>query len=484
LRASSERLTVTLDARALGPHVGGSQTYLLGLIESLALGGEIDQRVLVPPDLSGSTFNLLRTLPHTELLSYEQAVERPHPSHVVHRPQQVFSPDDLLLLRRLGTRLVITHYDLIAYHNPTYFPSIEPWERFVRTTREALAAADHVLFFSEHALTDAAREDLVQRLRCTVVHPGIAREQPSNPETAASAPSGLASRASTPFLLCIGADYQHKNRPFALALLDKLRREHGWPGVLVLAGPHVEHGSSKEDEERVRNDLSIPPAAVLDLSTVRDSERSWLMRSAAALVYPTVDEGFGLIPFEAAASGVPCLFAAQSSLRELLDTELATLVPWNPTRSAARAAPLLVEGDERREHVEGLVRAARRLTWTDCASATVAAYYEAVAAPELVSAEEAWQALNREREIVRLDQSVRELSVKVRELTDDLGSDGIALVGPQRLLSPSDQRVLLAVAARPMLRGALLGPLSGGFRIMRAARRLVGASVRTTDNDR
>jgi len=470
-----EPLSVTLDARALGPQVGGTQVYLLHLLESLAGTGQVRLRVLVAPDLAPATSARLRALPgEIDLLTYEQALERPDPSHIVHRPQQVFSSDDLVLLRPLGRRMVITHHDLIAYHNPNYFPSFDLWQRFLRTTRAALAAADHVLFFSRHALRDAAREDLVEPSRSSVAHLGVDLDEWREggiAESERGPPTAAASLHSSPFLLCIGADYQHKNRPFALAVLDELRRRHDWPGLLVFAGPHVQDGSSRPEERAVRDRRSIPPALVIDLATVSEGERLWLMHRATAVIYPTVHEGFGLVPFEAAASGVPCLFAAQSSLSELLDRDLATLIPWDPARSAELAFPLTHEGDERRRHIDGLLQSAQALRWADCASATVAAYHKAVAAPYRASSEDPWQALEREREIVRLDLSVKQLSVRVRELSDDLGEDAQALVGPRALLSRSDQHALLAVAARPIFHRLLFGTLRGGFRVMRAIRR-------------
>ena len=196
-----EPLRVTVDARALGPHVGGTQVYLLGLLESLAASGELRLRVLVGPGLDRSTQIHLNGLAGAELLTYEQALERPDPSHVVHRPQQIFSADDLLLLRPLGKRIVITHQDLIAYHNPTYFPSHALWQRFVRTTHHALGAADHVLFFSHHALADALREDLVEPARCTITHLGVDPAQGDDPRATAAvtAPRGAPQPGAHPF---------------------------------------------------------------------------------------------------------------------------------------------------------------------------------------------------------------------------------------------------------------------------------------------
>jgi Glycosyl transferases group 1 len=258
-----------------------------------------------------------------------------------------------------------------------------------------------------------------------------------------------------------------------------LHRAHDWRGAIVLAGPHVDHGSSLDDENEIRVQRSIRPELVIAMSAVSDSERSWLMRRAAAIVYPTVHEGFGLVPFEAAAFGVPCLFAPQSSLGELFDSELAALVPWDPVRSAARVVPLLSDSPERARHVDSLRQTATALRWADCARATVDAYGKTLATPSRESREGAWQALEREHEIVLLDRNVHDLQATVHNLqarvvtlTDDLGPDALALVGPRALLSRADQHALLAVAARPVLRRLLLGGLRRAYRAMRTVRSL------------
>src|SRR5205823_13774474 len=117
--------------------------------------------------------------------------------------------------------------------------------------------------------------------------------------------------------------------------------QHGWDGVLVLAGPRVSHGSSAAEEAAflaTRSDLSD---AVVMLPAVGEAEKEWLLQRCAAVLYPTTYEGFGLMPFEAAAHDRPCLFAAHTALAEVLPTELAMLVPWDAHASAARTQRLL-----------------------------------------------------------------------------------------------------------------------------------------------
>ena len=119
-RAAARRLSVTIDGRALVSSVGGTQTYLIGLILALAQSGVVALRVLTPPDLSERAATAFAGLSHVELISYEQALREPRKTDVVHRPQQVFTHDDFELLRLLGERLVIGHQDLIAYHDEAY----------------------------------------------------------------------------------------------------------------------------------------------------------------------------------------------------------------------------------------------------------------------------------------------------------------------------------------------------------------------------
>src|SRR5207253_764056 len=154
---------------------------------------------------------------------------------------------------------------------------------------------------------------------------------------------------------------RHKNRPFAIRLLARLLAD-GWGGRLVLAGGEVAHGSSRADEDRIAAAEDVGEALVR-LGPVSEAERRWLVEHCAAVAYPSVDEGFGLLPFEAARAGRPCLFAAVGPLAEMLPPQTATLVPWDAAESARRARPLLTDGEERDRHVAAVRAAADGYRW-------------------------------------------------------------------------------------------------------------------------
>jgi hypothetical protein len=458
-RTALRGLSVTIDARSLTAAVGGTQTYVVGLILALARAQKATVRVLVAHDIAPDTRDTLAAGTKVELLTYEEALRDPPLTDVVHRPQQIFTPEDLSLLRLVGRRIVVGQQDLIAYHNYTYHRDVDAWRAYRRTTRLAMAAADQVVFFSEHARRDALAEDLLQEQRAHVVGIGSETFEPLA-RVAAVAPAGLTDEDQ--FLLCLGADYAHKNRPFAIELLGALQRL-GWKGKLVLAGSRVAHGSSRARERELLTSAPALADLVIDLGPVEEAVKQWLYAHATALLYPTLFEGFGLIPIEAANMGLPCLFAAQASLMELA-SEAATLIPWDADASASAVLPLLSAGVARAEHVRSL-RGLAVPHWEEVAREMLAVYEQAIAAPAPTAAPRAWEELDREAYIVRLDRDVAHLKAIAQEYQDlyhalnKRVSFGLSLIDKDGLLNVNQQRALLRIASRGRLGAAILAPL-------------------------
>ena len=372
-RRSPGPLSVTIDARILRGDFSGAQAATLDLIELLGGMEELTVRVLVDPAI-GEQAEAVIARAGVQRLPFEHTGPGIDRTDIVHRPYQVTSEQDLELLPRLGQRLVITQLDLIAFHNRDYFDSAESWRQHRRLTHRALALADEVVFLSEHAAGDAVREGLIGRDRSHVVPMVVSRDAPAQE---ARRPDGAPDGA---FLLTIGNDFRHKNRLFAIELLARLR-DRGWQGGMVLAGANVGPGSSRPDEAAyVAQHPQLAPF-VHDLPAVTEAEKAWLYSHATAVAYPSRYEGFGLIPFEAARAGVPCLFAHQASLAETLPAEAAVLVPWDAAASAERALPLLREGPQRERHLELVRTAAERLGDSQSVRAKLLeAYHRAAAA--------------------------------------------------------------------------------------------------------
>lgn len=457
-RRAIKGLSVTIDGRCLGPLMTGTQVHTLQLIRALDATGDAEVRVIVQDDLGVYAAQQLAALPRVRLMAHTDVHPAMEKADVAHRPYQVSNANDLLMLRCAGERQVITHQDLIAYRNPGYFAGYPQWERYQRLTRQALALADMVVFFSHHAAQDTLSDDLVDPARVRVVYIGVdhAESTPSEQKP----PRGVEALADRPFLLCLGTDFRHKNRVFALRLLEALREEQDWSGKLVLAGPRVHGGSSAGEEAAYLATRPELADAVLTMPAVEEGEKAWLLEHCTAVLYPTTYEGFGLMPFEAADHDRPCLFASQTALAEILPNELATLVPWDPSASAERVSALLSRPEAMKEHVRAIRRAGQRFTWQATGESLVDVYRAAAVAP-------AREAARLAEELAQVEAERDEVQRKYNELWLSLTPEARALVAPGGPLSPAAHRTLAAVVKRPLARRLLLGPVELAHRIAR-----------------
>jgi GT2 family glycosyltransferase/glycosyltransferase involved in cell wall biosynthesis len=460
-------LTVTVDGRILTPFVTGTQIHALEVIAGLATFAGVALRVVVPPDLGDYAQRLLSQFPAVQLLPAEDVRPGVQVSDVFHRPFQVSSPGDLDIARILGRRLVVTHQDLIAFHNPGYFPNFERWADHRRLTRNALAAADRVVFFSYHAARDAKHEQLVDDRQSRVVYIGTDHRL-AGFQAAPARPRGGDGLEDRDYLLCLGTDFHHKNRTFAVALVEALERRHGWKGDLVFAGAHVAGGSSSADEALALAADPVIDGRVLSLPAVSEAEKEFLLDNANAVVYPTVAEGFGLIPFEAADHDLPCLYAAGTSLAEVLPSATATLVSWDADASADAVIGLLTDADERAAHVRAVRTAGASFTWRRTAQTLEQVYREAAAAPTRHVSSIALDQLDVDARLVATAKELEEVRKerdRVENALPELHGELQRLQSREELLGERTMRALTGIAYNPVLRRLVLGPIRLLYRL-------------------
>ena len=453
LGAASQALlepAVSIDGRCLTSLITGTQIHTLELIAALHRAGGVRLRVVTPEDLGTYAHDVLSGLTGVELHPYDRVSDKMRVDDIVHRPYQVSSNADLGLFELLGRRIVVTHHDLIAYRNPGYFPSHQAYAGYQRLTRRTLLIADLVLFVSEHARADALAEDLLEPERGRVIPNGVDHTLTAlEPEP--EAPREAARLTEAPYLLCLGTDFRHKNRRFGLELFAALL-ERGWDGRMVFAGPPVAHGSSTAEEAEW---LSLHPDAasrLVELPSVSEGEKRWLYEHAAALLYPTTYEGFGLVPFEAAQHGVPCLWAPQTSLPEVLGELEAPLVAWDAAESAERCLPLLRDRKAASAQIEAIRERGRAFTWDAAARSLVAAYRDVVRLP-------ARPVRRLAADAVQIEAERGEWEGKYWHLRNEVGSTGLSLVGPEGELPDEAQRALAGLVRRKSTRRLTLATL-------------------------
>jgi glycosyltransferase involved in cell wall biosynthesis len=268
------------------------------------------------------------------------------------------SPTPLILPSR--GRSVITIHDLFFLAHPELTRG-EMKRDYPRLLAASLRRADGVICVSQ-----ATRAALLDRFpgcaaKSIAIASGVGSEYLEPAAPAAVLPAGLPPR----FILFCGTIEPRKNLPLLLGQLLSLRRR-GIAIPLVIAGGR---GWGLDEFLPLRLELG---EQVVELGYTPSGLLPALYRSAAALVLPSLDEGFGFPVLEALASGTPVLCSDIPALREVgadqavyfdlhrpkqLLEQLAAL--WRGELSFAPAAA--------RSH-------AARFSWPATAAATLAFY--------------------------------------------------------------------------------------------------------------
>jgi glycosyltransferase involved in cell wall biosynthesis len=167
-----------------------------------------------------------------------------------------------------------------------------------------------------------------------------------------------------------------KDVPTLVRAFDAVAGDH--PDVtLVLAGGRGWGWSAAEaaiDAARHRD-------RVQSIGFVPDGAVPALMRRAAVVAYPSLEEGFGLVALEALGCGAPLVTTTGSAMEEVAGSA-ALLVPPGDHAALAHAIDTVLAGDPRREERReaGLARAADA-TWAASAAGHVTAYRSALNRP-------------------------------------------------------------------------------------------------------
>jgi glycosyltransferase involved in cell wall biosynthesis len=171
------------------------------------------------------------------------------------------------------------------------------------------------------------------------------------------------------YLLFVGNLEPRKNVPVLLDALARLRRERRDVPPLVLVGPPA-WGPALDR-------AGLPEEAVLTAGYVGGDELVATVAAASLLVLPSRDEGFGLPPLEALATGTPVVVSDLPVLREVLGGQAAYAPVGDAAALADALGNALDAGDGGRGARAGRRAYAAAFNWTRCALATTAAYERA-----------------------------------------------------------------------------------------------------------
>jgi len=372
-------LEVSLDVSAVPGRPAGAGRYVLELARALARRDDCGLALLARRDdaarwrqiATGERVFAVAPSPRLARLVYEQtrlasvvACLGPPPVGVHHGPHYTMP-------RRSKVPCVVTVHDMTFFDHPEWHePSKVAW--FRAAIRHSAGHAAVIICVSE---TTAARLRDVLAPRCPVVavshgvdHARFLAEEPG-PGADRKVLEGLG--VSRPYVLHLGTLEPRKGVVDLVAAFDRLTRERG-DLELVLAGgngwksrPVLHSIATARSSGRIRR-LGYVPEAVVPA----------LLRGARAVVYPSLEEGFGLPALEALACGAPLVTTLGTSMAELAG-DSALLVPARQPEALAAAIEAAISEepstDKAGRRARGLAVAAR-YTWEACAQGHMDAY--------------------------------------------------------------------------------------------------------------
>jgi glycosyltransferase involved in cell wall biosynthesis len=335
-----------LDGLATLEHAPTVLPYVLSMRASLRPG---TRRLPFPAALAQSAWG------RTDLPRADRALRG---AQVVHGPNYIVPPTSL--------PTVVSVHDCWFLRNPDQSPPAV--RRFGAVLRRAIARGAVIHVPSTHTRDEA--QELLGAERIEVLPLGAPPVR-----TPRIVPVPLPGLDGRPYVLAVGAKEPRKNLPRLVEAFALLAASHPRLALVLLGPQGPDQPAIDATLDRVDHRTA---ERVLLVDYVADDVRDIVIANAAALAFPSLDEGWGIPPLEAMSLGVPVVAARAGSLPEVCGDAAELVDPLEPTAIAAGLAVVLDDEARRAELVERGRARVDELAGPRCA-ARFAALYRALA---------------------------------------------------------------------------------------------------------
>ena len=319
-------MRVAIDARKL--HDFGIGTYIRNLLRQLARIDRDTEYVLLCQEadldvgtLLGANFRtVLEPSPNYSLR------EQIHVPWVLHRERpDVYHAPHYVLPAGVRCRSVVTIHDCIHLMFPQYLPNRAAYAYARASMWAAARRSDRILTVSEASKRDILHFFNVPPEKIVVVYNAIDEHFSVTPPEEDVARVRERYQLDHQFMLYVGNIKPHKNLVRLIEAFAELRRTGFDEVKLLIIGDQI----SKLPALRRAVHSHKLHKHVRFLGYVSDQTLGVLYRLAAAFVFPSLYEGFGLPPLEAMASGTPVVTSNVSSLPEVAGEAAVLVDPYD-----------------------------------------------------------------------------------------------------------------------------------------------------------
>ncbi len=369
---------VCLDATAVPARPAGAGRYVLDL--AAALGRRRDVRLTVICRRGDDA--RWQAGPGDNLAVGRAPVQRPLrlvweqlrlPAILDKLPVDVHHGPHYTMPERASLPQVVTVHDLSLLEHPSWHQPAKV-AFFRRAIQVAATRADAIVAVST-ATAERLDALLAPRAPVHVIPHGVdhARFHPLDPHDSDGAVLDRAALrrigAVPPYVAFVGTLEPRKDVPTLIRAFDRLAAGRRGLG-LVLAGGR---GWGIRAIEAAA-EAAVHGHRVRMVGYISEEQKAALLRGAAAVAYPSLEEGFGLPALEALACGSPLVTTRGSAMAEVTG-DAALLVPPGDTDALAEALEATVAGGAEVQHRRSLgFEVAARYTWAASARAHADVY--------------------------------------------------------------------------------------------------------------
>jgi glycosyltransferase involved in cell wall biosynthesis len=259
-----------------------------------------------------------------------------------------------------GARRIVTVYDMIHERFPSMFSNSH---LTTGAKRAATKRADHILCISENTRRDLLELFEIPEHKVSVVHIGF-----DQLNGVGRLPQSAVTVSQKPYVLFVGSREGYKNFQGLLqayAISPFLKRNFS---IRCFGG-----GPFRNDEIANFRALGLSDTQISQISG-GDAVLANMYKGAAAFVYPSLYEGFGIPLLEAMSLGCPVICSNTSSFPEVAGDACEYFDP-QAVESISLAMETVLQSEVKRDELiqKGHVRCAS-FSWDRCARETLQIY--------------------------------------------------------------------------------------------------------------
>lgn len=259
---------------------------------------------------------------------------------------------------------ILSVYDMTYERFPEKFPG---GETIARWKARAVAAADHVICISERTKRDLLEFCSIPAERVSVTYLGYDALADLVTSRAPAEFREQVLGADKPYVLYVGSRTGCKNFDGLLRAFSASAAIRSTYTLVCFGGggftiPENELIAKEGLQDRVRQ-VSGPDSALADC-----------YRHAAAFIYPSLYEGFGIPPLEAMSLDCPVVCSNASSIPEVVGDAAVTFDPTDSDAMSGALERVLGSHALRSDLIERGRRRREMFSWQRCARETLAIY--------------------------------------------------------------------------------------------------------------